>query len=99
MDPGLRASGLLAGYELDETERSNGQTNSGIDPTALTVRTCYLTHQGVEEQLSGRKGFCHRFRITACLMVGQSAQTHLNNFFLYFLGFCVFILCSSIHDQ
>ncbi len=30
----------------------------------------------------------------------QSAQTHLNNFFFsYFLGFRVFIPCSSIHDQ
>lgn len=87
MDPGLRAKGLLAGYELVETERINGMTNMEISSSGFVLEN-HLTHKTLRNNNQGARGFWHRFRV-ATLMNVKARETRFI-FSLYFLGLCVF---------
>lgn len=61
MDLGLQASGLLAGYKFEVTERSNGQTSSEIDSTGLVLEKLYMTHKGLRNNNQGAKVYATDF--------------------------------------
>lgn len=61
MDPGLQASGLLAGYEFEDTERSNGQTSSEIDSRGLVLEKLYMTHKALRNNNQGAKVYATDF--------------------------------------
>lgn len=91
MDPGLRAKGSLAGHELVETERINGNTNIKTS-SSIFVFKIHFTHKTLSNNNQVARVFSRRFRVVTLMnVIGRRTG------FMFFFFFCLFVFSWSLY--